>query len=401
MFQFTPQVLARLCHLYPPPEYVKQAASQPDVAPASYFDFADPQQRQLPLHTPAAAWASAAALFDCPVAQRPTNYSGLRDALYKAAKLHGIERDLYQLEAAGRSNQPATPEELPDSCFAYIDDSTQPPTRSLMVRHAKEALAAADWLLKYRNEMTLEKCAAIATRIAVRIDELGAAATVAQLHGLEKLAGFGVCPPEIVEDLLESRMLMTQAVRDPNRRSDAQAATKGLESLLLDLRKEAGLRKEGSVGVQVTSHPSRLQEIAKLVDNVDEYFGFRRFYGNPLAPPEEVFGITKYAADDFLRRHVILRHGAAYRKEDLGRIPLSDIQQFMGPQVAEQCTRTGLHVDVEKTASVLAQLPETAAQTFDRLAQTYAVQPVEQGQSTLPRLTLQVLLATADASPGW
>lgn len=300
-----PPRIIELDSQYDLPEYVKQASLQ---APGVAGTFIDKHKRLYPAGTKAACYLSYLDYLQ----DRP-RYSAATQVIYDsefaklAKKVYHIVDDLKeaQIKSAGLLQRQI--DELPDDYFAYIDGNE----RLYMLRHAPEIKAACAWFMQYRDLYPYEERRKIATRIADRAYETGAALDDASWRALEISAGRAVCDPAVLRFQLAKRAELAQNSQDLRKKAAAVTIRQAHDALLdVDVCEE-------------DSHEALLK-LAALLDDIDRKNGWTAYYDSDstalrLLRPEETVGSISYKeaeaakADTLVTPNGYLYNAAAIR----------------------------------------------------------------------------------------
>jgi hypothetical protein len=324
------------------PDFVKcasHAEQYGDHHTASHL-FADPANRRLPYHTPAACWRSAEALSD----QLITGAAAER--IKTAASMYGIDAEVEAVLSQAKGSIK----------YAYVrhnDDGTV--ERHLPLRHPLEVGAAVDYLQTYRDQLALRDRQKMASAVLDAVRDFSMTMPDAQKHELLKQAGQGEC----LTDTLKRALL-------------ARASLLGAENpYTVGLVKMAeGASSRGTREVRA--------KLASALDAIDRETGLAREYANGLQRPEDaLFGLTictlKQAGEQFVR----LADGTVFQKEALAAIHQNAVEDWLGEETAHEVW--GLNpqgVDQEKLAEVAQSLPAPAAKRFTQCAAACGIDPV-------------------------
>lgn len=347
--------------LYDAPEFVKQASPDERLGDASVpaRAYADTLGRRFPCHTKAACWTSAVFYLANRDAMAQNDRERIGARLEASIKFAGMESEYRRLEkrAAELAADPLAG--LPNSEFAWVvraaDGSTR---RRLPLRNDRETKAAADWLVRYRDQFRYADRRGIAMAILEKAagygTDLGESGEV-----LERVAGFGACSTSTAAGLVEQR---------------ARLLGRSQAGLAQELQKFAGLMRSAP---EKTRNPSMLAKVAEIIDKVDRESGLDRQYGHGVDRPEDVlFLLNEKIARACLDEHVGLVNGSVYNKGDLSRLRTREVREYLGDDVADATTSNGVHVDVDKLAEVAATLPRGDADVLDRLCAAHGVSRV-------------------------
>ncbi len=341
--------LYRLASIYEPPGFVKQASESTlrgeGEMPAQCY--ADQQGRLFPVHTPAATWTSSAYFLE-KCAGLPRAYAdGVGRRLLGMAQFWGILPQVEKLASEIALSQRKSDETLPDDAFALVevlDDGSK--ERMLPLRNGEEVKAAAAWLVTYRDAFPFEDRQTVATRVLQKAAEHDA--NLAEYSDtLDRMAGFGGC-----------------AVKQ------ARAAVVERAGLLARKDPEAAARLREVADAIGSPDRERYTKLAAVLDDVDRRTGLSRLYNEGLTRPEDVlFALTEKVASEVRYDNVETTTGSVYAKTDLRRLTdLDKVAEYMGSKFAEAvASPSGLYVDSEKLAAILATAPRDDAAIFDRL----------------------------------
>ena len=125
----------------------------------------------------------------------------------------------------------------------------------------------------------------------------------------------------------------------------------------------------------VDQNPEKAREVdtrlklASAVDNFDKNTGLYRMYDDGgLARPEEVlFAITEKVARDFLDQNVETTTGNVYALDDLEKLAVEDVREWLGDDFADAVSAGGVYMDRDKLAEIVPTLDRGMASTLDRL----------------------------------
>lgn len=357
--------LYRLARLYEAPAYVKAAGAAElrgdGVAAHLHADVAG---RGLPMHTPAATWASAAAFCEERAAYPAAKAARVSGRLREAAAFWGIAGDIDRLEEKAAAYAATRDDELPDDAFAAVsagDDGRK--ERRMRMADPGEVKAAAAWLGAYRDEFLYDDRRAIARRIIARADATGTALPDDDAAMLAKTAGHGTCTAADAAAFVAGRAALV-APRDAKLAADLRALAAALPA------------EGGTIG-----RPA-LAKLAGAIDKCDRIAGLAGRYGPDLERPEDVlFRVTGKDAADYLAGHVETP-GGIYRRDALARLSLVDVRDRMGDAFADAVgDSTGLYLDAGKLAAVLPTMPADDGRLFARMAAALGVVPAVKAAS--------------------
>jgi len=371
----------RLTSLYPPPDFVKSANQErlngTDELPRHIY--ADPHNKLYPCHSGPATWMSALFFADKQADYNEKQASEIRDHIHKAASFFGISSLVNELEEKIAAANTTDLDRLPDESFAVVWTSDfGDRERYYPLRNATEVKYAAHWFKQYRDEFSFHDRHTIATKILTKAAEFNADVSAAE-GTLEPAAGLGACAAKVAAAMLRNRAQLLQ-------RSHSDAA--------------AGLTKLAAV-VEANPENSRAPEtrlkLASVVDQVDRDTHLNRLYGSGGLPrPEEVlFAVTEKVARDFMNAHVETTTGNVYALEDLEKLAVDDVRNWLGEDFADAVSAGGVYMDRDKLAAIMPTLDRGMAATFDRLAAEKGVAPAVKSAAADSLLPLDRLFELA------
>lgn len=343
----------RLTSIYAPPNFVKQASHNQlhgDRETLPVQQYADPLGKQYPMHTPAATWLSAVYLVDKRAHFHGTKFDRIRATLQERGRVFGIAPELQAIEEQYAKLGGDRTRQLPDDAFMLVWTAEgEAKQRHYPLRNALEVKTAAEWLVKFRDDFNFQDRHTMARRVLAKADEFGAG--ISDTETLDKMAGFGSSRSEDVVRQLQARVTMTP-IKHAEFANQLLKVAEALAQLPLEVRDQG-----------------RRCELAALLNDYDVAVGLRAKYAEGLARPEDVlFEFTEKAAADVANDHVATTTGSIYEKSALAEIPLSEIQAWLGTEVAEHVSTGGFYLDPAKLATALATFPRDTAQLFDRMA---------------------------------
>lgn len=372
----------RLTTLFGSPDFVKSASSArthgDDTLPRHMY--ADQYHRLYPCHSAPATWLSALhfadkkAEFDVPRAVE------IQTRIHDAAKFFGILGAVKELETKVASANATDINNLSDDNFAIVwaaDSGVK--ERHWPLRNATEVKFAADHFNKYRDEFVFEDRQKIAEKILTKASEYGADIASEQEQTLSLSAGFGACAASVASDMLRKRAALVT-------RSNAPAAAEMLK-----------------LAAVIESNPDNAREydtrikLAAAVDEFDRVNHLYRLYdAGGLARPEEVlFAITEKAARDFMADNIETTTGNVYALDDLEKLALDQVREWMGDDFVDAVSAGGVYVDRDKLAAIVPTLDRGMAATFDRMVQESKVAAVVQTKAAESLLPLKKLFELA------
>ena len=342
----------RLTTLHPSPDFVKAAAQdrlQGDETLPRHL-YADQNNKLYPCHTAAATWMSALFFNDKQAQFNKVASEYIRTRINLAAEYFGIAGLVGELEEKMAAEIGQSLNQLPDTEFAIVWGSDTGKERHWPLRNANEVKFAAASFKQYRDEFVFDDRHTIANKILEKAAQYGA--DVSDAGGtLELAAGQGACAAKVASQMLKDRVRLT-------------ARQHG--DLAAELSKLAEF---------VDQNPEKAREVdtrlklASAVDNFDKNTGLYRMYDNGgLARPEEVlFAITEKVARDFLDQNVETTTGNVYALDDLEKLAVEDVREWLGDDFADAVSAGGVYMDRDKLAEIVPTLDRGMASTLDRL----------------------------------
>jgi hypothetical protein len=170
----------------------------------------------------------------------------------------------------------------------------------------------------------------------------------------------GLCATKVAADLLRQRAVL---------------ARKTHSELSAELEKLAGI-------VEANPNETQTQEcrvkLASVVDQYDRETKLYRLYdAGGLARAEEV--LFAIIANDFMSAHVETTTGNVYALDDLEKLAVGEIRDWMGDEFAEAVTAGGVFTDRDKLAAIIPTLDRGMAATLDRLMREKGAAAVVRG----------------------
>lgn len=140
-----------------------------------------------------------------------------------------------------------------------------------------------------------------------------------------------------------------------------------------------------------------LIKLASLIDQFDRTAGLVKLYGDGgLARPEEVlFSVNEKCASQFVTAHVETTTGNTYAIDDLEKVGVEKVREWMGDDFVEAVTLGEMFVDGAKMAAIVPTLDRGTAATFDRMMAAASIVPVLQDKAAAAVLQRQDLLSLA------
>ena len=365
----------RLLTLCPAPEFVKTASparlNGDESLPRHLY--ADPKNKLYPCHTAPATWMSALFFADKQSQFNEKAAQEIKSRIYKAAEYFGLLGDLPAFEKT------ASAEPVTDDDFAVVWlDAAGNKERHWPIRNANEVKFAAAHFAKYRDEFVFADRHRIAEKILEKAaqfeTDLGDTGEVVSVS-----AGFGLCAAKTAAELLQTRAQLV-------RRTHADAA--------------AQLTKLAAVVIsnpEVSRRRDTLLKLAEVVDAVDRETKLYRLYdaGGLTRPEETLFAVTEKVARDFLAQNVETTTGNVYALDDLEKLAVDDIRDWLGDDIADALSSGGVYIDRDKLAAVVPTLDRGAAATLDRLMAEKKACAVVRSQATDDLLSLDRLYELA------
>ena len=372
----------RLTTLFDCPDFVKSASSERthgDGALPRHM-YADQHNKLYPCHSAAATWLSALHFSDKRAMFNEKRAAEIQGRLHAAAKFFGIMGAVTELEEKVAAASADDINNLSDENFAIVwaaDTGTK--ERHWPLRNATEVKFAAAHFNTYRDEFVFEDRRKVAEKILVKAAEYGADIGDHE-HVLSLSAGFGSCAAKVASEMLRKRATLVQ-------RSNSAAAVEML--------------KLASI---VESNPENAREqdtrlkLASAVDEFDRVNHLDRLYdGGGLPRPEEVlFAVTEKVARDFMSSNVETTTGNVYALDDLEKLALADVRNWLGDEFADAVSAGGVYLDRDKLAAIVPTLDRGMAASLDRLMQENKMSAVVQTKTAESLLPLEKLFELAN-----
>jgi hypothetical protein len=345
----------RLTTLYPQPDFVKSAAHDRLTGGSELARhlYADQRNKLYPCHTAPATWMSALFFADKQAQFDPRDADTIKTRIHQAAEYFGIAGAVAELEEKVAAANSHDINALPDSEFAIVWVSDMGgKERHWPLRNASEVKFAAAHFKEFRDNFVFADRHIIASKILEKAAEYSA--DVSEADGsLELAAGLGACAAKVASQMLKDRVRLTQ-------------------------RQHADLAAELSKLAEVIDqNPERAREVetrlklASAVDNFDRNTQLYRLYdAGGLPRPEEVlFAITEKVAREFMNQNVETTTGNVYALEDLEKLAVEDVREWLGDEFADAVSAGGVYMDRDKLAAIVPTLDRGMAATLDRLVQ--------------------------------
>jgi hypothetical protein len=156
--------------------------------------------------------------------------------------------------------------------------------------------------------------------------------------------------------------------------------------------------------VDANPENARTQEtrikLASVVDEFDRENRLNRLYdagGLPRAE-EVLFAVTEKVARDFMTENVETTTGNVYALDDLEKIAVDEIRNWMGDDFTDAVTAGGVYVDRDKLAAIVPTLDRGAAAVLDRMMQENKIAAVIQTKAAERLLPLEKLFELAQSA---
>jgi len=355
--------LHRYARLYQFPEFAKKAELRdivgPDQPKANHF--ADVRMpHQFPCHTKAATFVSTVYFLEKQASIHPKVRPMIEARLAKFAEYWGIKNAVTEL----RSKHAALNKEsdLPDSSYAIVwagEDGRK--DRRYPLRNGLEVKAAATWFYdrndSLRKEYGFIDRQTIATKILDKAAEFGV--DIAKYREtLEKAAGMGFYDPTE----------LAKAIRDR-----VKAASHVSPELALGMNK---LAEKIESQPRSFIDPDSATKLAATLDQFDRNHRLVGRYTEMIPSPEDlVFKATRSKLAEVCKESCTTHTGSVYDVNDFAKLSATDVRDLFGDEIADAVT-TGLKVDADKMAEVVATFPRPDAVLFDQLMQDKGFTPI-------------------------
>lgn len=375
----------RLTTLFACPDFVKTAAREKthgnDTLPRHMY--ADQYNKLYPCHSAAATWLSALYFADKQASFEPARGEAIRERIHSAAKFFGILSAVNEVEEKVASATNDDINSLPDSDFAIVWVSDAGTQRHWPLRNATEVKFAAAHFNKHRDEFVFEDRQKIAEKILSKSDEYDADIGE-HAHTLALSAGYGACAAKVASEMIRARTALVGR-KNPEMRV-----------ALLKLADAMDSNPE-----QARERDTRLK-VAAVVDEFDRENHLDRMYGDGgLSRPEEIlFAVTEKAARDFTNDNVETITGNVYALDDLEKIGVEHVREWLGDDFADAVSAGGVFLDRDKLAAIVPTLDRGMAATFDRMLQESKIAAVVQTKAAECLLPLEKLFELAQSADG-
>lgn len=371
----------RLTTLFACPDFVKSASHErthgDETLPRHMY--ADQYNKLYPCHTAPATWLSALYFADKRASFDEKRAEEVHARIHAAAKFFGILGAVTELEEKVAAAGADDINSLSDDCFAIVwaaDGGAK--ERHWPLRNATEVKFAAEHFNTYRDEFVFEDRQKVAEKILVKAAEHGADIGE-QEHVLSLSAGFGSCAASVAGDMLRKRATLVQRHNQP--------AAVEMMKLASIVESNPEVSRE---------HETRLK-LAAVVDEFDRVNHLDRLYnGGGLPRPEEVlFAVTEKVARDFMHENVETTTGNVYALDDLEKLALEQVREWLGDDFADAVSAGGIYLDRDKLAAIVPTLDRGMASMFDRMVQESKIAAVVQTKAAECLLPLEKLFELA------
>ena len=347
--------LARLVKVFDFPTFVKQANIEDLKRPprGAVSTFADPRNSRFSCHSAAATWLNGLYFQVKKAEYHPKDRGRIEQRLTKMADFFKIRGAYDTMVKQAEDLQKEA--ELPDSAYAYVwvgDNGAK--ERHLRMISAMEVKAAAEWLHKYRDRLPYADRNTVALKIMEKVAQYGAGLGPDLMDFVEKQAGYGVCDPSEVYEMImqRSRLSKNEAHREQI------------------IKLAAAVKDKPRIALQ----PEQLVKLASTLDMVDRVLGIQE-YGDILQRPEDViFKVTLTKAASDRAELCPLTTGNVYAKEQFEKLSREDVESLFGQDFTSEVSR-GTEIDGEKMAEMAHTLPRPDAELLDRLMAECGLHP--------------------------
>jgi hypothetical protein len=373
----------RLTALYSVPDFVKSAAAErlvgDDTLPRHMY--ADQRGKLYPCHNAPATWMSALFFADKQAQFEPVVAEAIQTRIHKAAEYFGIFGLVKEIEEKAAAANNVNLNDASDSDFAvvWVNGSNQSKERHWPLRNAEEVKFAAAHFRQYRDQFVFNDRHQIAVKILEKAAQYSADISAAE-GSLEHAAGLGGCAAKVASAMLKDRVRLTQ-----RQYSDlAGELTKLAEAI------EQNPERARSVETRL--------KLASAVDTFDRSTHLDRLYADGGLPRAEevLFAVTEKVARDFMSQNIETTTGNVYDLDDLEKLAVDDVREWMGDDFVDAVTAGGVYMDRDKLAAVVPTLDRGAAAMFDRLVQEKNAAAVVKQASAGSLLSWAKLVALAN-----
>lgn len=371
----------RLTTLFDSPDFVKSASHERTHGDETLqrHMYADQYNKLYPCHTAPATWLSALFFADKKADFNEKRAEEIQTRIHAAAKFFGILGSVQELESKVAAANDDNIDALDDSHFAIVwAGEGGVKERHWPMRNATEVKFAADAFEKWRNEFVFDDRNLIAEKILTKAAEYNANIADHE-HMLSLTAGRGACAAKVASDMLRDRARLVQ-------RSNSPAAS--------EMLKLAGIVDQNPEAAR--EHDTRIK-LAAVVDEFDRVNHLYRLYdagGLPRAE-EVLFAVTEKAARDFMSENVETTTGNVYALDDLEKLALDDVRNWLGEDFADAVSSGGVYLDRDKLAAIVPTLDRGMAASLDRLMHDNKMAAVVQTKAAECLLPLEKLFELA------
>lgn len=372
----------RLLALFDSPDFVKSASQERTHGDETLqrHMYADQYNKLYPCHTAPATWMSALFFADKKAEFNEKRAEEIQTRLHAAAKFFGIFGAVQEMEAKVAAAGDDAINNLGDDQFAIVwvgEDGVK--ERHWPMRNATEVKYAAHGFAKWRDEFVFEDRHTIADKILQKAAEHNAD-IAEQEYMLSLTAGHGACAAKVATEMLRDRAKLVQ-------RSNHPAAVEMMKlAAVLEQNPENARTQETRV------------KLAAAVDEFDRVNHLYRLYdagGLPRAE-EVLFAVTEKAARDFVSSNVETTTGNVYALDDLEKLALDDVRNWLGDDFADAVSAGGVYLDRDKLAAIVPTLDRGMASSLDRLMQENKMAAVVRTKAAESLLPLDKLFELAN-----
>ena len=226
------------------------------------------------------------------------------------------------------------------------------------LRNAEEVKSAASHLLRYRSmfEYPIRKEAAV--RILRTAREFDVELDTNLRASLSKIAGHGTCSKE--------QILATIGCRTEK--------LKGIDS---DVCQQLQKVAESVMATPATARDNdNLVKLANVLDELDAAYIKQPYSDNWTAPEDVLFNISLDDVEAVKSAYVQTPTGSVYEKIALEQLSPATLQEWLGVEFAKAATVAGLlTVDADSLTGLLADLPASQQEMFDKMAASVGIEP--------------------------
>lgn len=288
----------------------------------------------------------------------------IEQRLNAAATYFGIQGEITKLREKSAAVVDKGMAKYADDQFAIVwRDEDGAVDRHWPLRNAQEVKAAAAAYVQHRNDFVFDDRVQIANRILDKALEFGASLGEHD-DVLEKAAGRGACAARDLVNLINQRVGLIH-------NTDVQLSQELTKLARIILDNPADARGHDN-----------LLKFASIIDGADRLARLVPKYADGLPRPEDVlFAVTEKSARSFVKAHVETTTGNVYELDELEKMSVARLRDWMGDDFTDAVTAGGVMVDGTKLAAILPTLDRGSARTFDAAAKDMKV-PVTATQKT-------------------